>query len=210
MTEDQPHAEIIRHMEQHHGPVQEFCLTEILPVTGINVHIIPAGPGRDFVTLFTAGVSDRPMNVPEGFEEYRFAEIIIRLPAGWPTSPEALDSEDTAWPYQWLRMIGAYPSAEDSWLRDKYAIFPNGDPPEPFASNTRLSCLMLLQDISPAGRLQCEDGRTIIFYQVLPLYTEERDLELEQGILELLTRFDAAEVSEVVDLRRPNVAAATT
>ena len=113
---------------------------------------------------------------------------------------------EPAWPYQWLRKIGFYPFAEDSWLRDQYAIFPNGDPPEPLAPNTRLSCLMLLEDSSPAGRLQCDDGRPILFYQVHPLYTEERDLDLERGLFELLTRFDAAGISDVVDVQRPNVA----
>jgi len=71
------HTAIIRHMEQRFGGAHESRLTEIVPDIGITVHIIPPGPARNFVTLFTAGMSDRPMNVPEGQEEFRFAELIM-------------------------------------------------------------------------------------------------------------------------------------
>ena len=205
-TADRPHAAIIRHMEDRFGPTQEFCLTEIVPVFGIAVHIIPPGPDRDFVTLFTAGMSDRPMNVPAGQEEFRFAELVMMLPADWPISQEASDPETATWPYRWLRRIAAYPFEEDTWLRGPYAIFPNGEPPQPLAPNTRLSCLLVLEDLSPAGRVQIEDGRSIMFYGVYPIYAEERDLERQRGVMALLTRFASDATLKVVDLRRTNLA----
>jgi hypothetical protein len=203
---DDPHAALIRHMEDRFGPVQDFCVTEIVRGIGIAVHIIPPGPDRDFVTLFTAGMSDRPMNVPAGQEEFRFAELVMMLPADWPRSQEAFARDTTAWPYLWLRRIAAYPFEEDTWLRGPYAIFPNGEPPQPLAPNTRLSCLLVLEDLSSAGRLQNEDGRSILFFGVYPIYTEERDLERQRGVMALLTRFASDATLKVVDLRRSNLA----
>ncbi len=201
-----PHDAIIRHMKQKFGKAQEFCVTEMVPILGITVRIIPPGPGRNFVTLFTTGMSDRPMNVPEGQEEFRFAELFMQLPPDWPTSPEALAREATAWPYDWLRRIAAYPFEEHSWLRGPYAIFPNGEPPAPLAPTTLLSCLLALEDLSPHGRLQVDDGRSIMFYGIHPIYTEERNLERQHGVMELLGRFAIDHTLRVVDLERTNLA----
>jgi Suppressor of fused protein (SUFU) len=206
MSADQTHATIVRHMEQRFGAVQDFCVQDIVPGQNITVHIIPAGTDRNFVTLFTAGMSDRPMNVLTGHEEYQFAELFILLPPSWPTTREAIADETTAWPYRWLGRIAAYPFEQDTWLRGPYAIFPNGDPPEPLAPNTRLSCLLVLEDLSAGGRFQDEDGRSIMFYAVYPIYTEERDVERQSGVLELLSRFLSDQTLKIVDLERRNLA----
>ena len=68
----------------------------------------------------------------------------------------------------------------------------NGEPPEPFAPNTKLSCLMLLANPSEFGRwTRPDDGAEVVFYDLFGLYTQERDLELRDGLGELLHRFQS-------------------
>ena len=54
--------------------------------------------------------------------------------------------------------------------------------------------------------MRCRDGRAVALYSIVPLYTEERDLEKSEGIKALLERLEAHEVGSVVDLTRVNVA----
>ena len=70
-----------------------------------------------------------------------------------------------------------------------------------------LSCLMLLANPSEFGRwTRPTDGAEVVFYDVFGLYTEERDLELREGLPELLNRFQDRFISNVLDPHRPNVA----
>ena len=52
--------------------------------------------------------------------------------------------------------------------------------------------------------IACRD-RAVQLYQLLPLYTEERALEISQGLPALLQALDRNNISWVVDLNRPNV-----
>ena len=55
-------------------------------------------------------------------------------------------------------------------------------------------------------KLHTEDGTTINFYSLLPLYVEEMDLKLEEGVETLLELFEENQISEVIDVQRKNVA----
>jgi hypothetical protein len=52
------------------------------------------------------------------------------------------------------------------------------------------------------------DGKDVHFYELIPLYAEERDLELERGLAFLLEEFEAYGVGQVVEVDRVNVATA--
>src|SRR5262245_19422924 len=112
----QPHTDILAHMERHHGPVRELALQEIVPTLGAAIHVIPPEHGRKRLTLFTAGMSDRSMNVPPGQDDYQSAEIFIRLPAERPLTVESFRNPGHFWPFQWLRRIAAYPHENNTWL----------------------------------------------------------------------------------------------
>lgn len=205
MHPDEPHAEIIRHMESHHGPVHENAFHEIVRGdSSISVHVIPPTDERPWMTLFTAGMSDKPMDVPEGYEPYRFAELMIHLPPDWPIRD--VQDPNHFWPIRMLKKIAYLPHHNDSWLGPPPTILSNDDPPEPFAPNTAFTCMVLFPQSGDAGRLRTEDEREIQFYWMLPIYTDERDLELEQGIAHLFDLFDEFEVPLVVDIHRASVA----
>ncbi len=174
---------------------------EIVP-TGlpISIHCIPASEQHPFVTLFTTGMSSVPMNVPEGEEDYALAEIYVQLPADWKV--REYDDPRWGWPQRWLRNMARYPSDNDTWLGGPVSLVANGDPAAPIAPNAKFTAVMLFADQSTST----SDGQTIRLYRMMPLYTEEYQLEIDKGIGALLRAFDKYDISTVVDVNRKNVA----
>ncbi|TWU56038.1 suppressor of fused domain protein [Rubripirellula reticaptiva] len=114
------------------------------------------------------------------------------------------DYEDSnwGWPQQWLRSMAQYPQQHDAWLGGSFALVANGEPPQPLASNTAFTTLLMLADQS----LTNDTGDKIWLYCMTPLYTEERQLEIDEGIPALLNAFDAHDTPMIVDMNRKNVA----
>jgi len=146
------------------------------------------------------------MNVPSGSEEFQYAELMISLPDDWPLTKEALSFPENSWPIDWLRKIAYYPAAQNTWLGGPYTIIANDEPPQPLGPNTKFTCILLLAELGDLGNLQTKDGRLIKFYSLYPLYTEERDLEKENGLGEILKRFQIFRIKDILDLKRKNVA----
>jgi hypothetical protein len=96
--------EVVAHFEKTIGPASKKSLIQIVP-TGvpIGIHFIPPKDNRKHLTLFTNGLSSEPMNVPEGAEEYRFAELFIELPGDWKIK-EVKDMR-WAWPLYCERSV---------------------------------------------------------------------------------------------------------
>lgn len=211
--------QIVAHFTEKCGPVFPQSQQEIV-ATGppISIHVVPPSEGRNHITLFTTGMSQQAMNVPAGAEQLQYAELAINLPANWPMpqSPSKSsklfgwfgkgnqNTNTTAglWPFQWLRTIARYPHENNTWLGGAAVIFANGDPPQPLASGVPFtSLLMLLTD-----EVKCTEGRVVQIYQLIPLYTEERALEMAEGIPALLQALDKNNISWVMDPKRLNVA----
>jgi hypothetical protein len=192
--------QIIEHFTRTIGAPEQLSLIQIVP-TGIPVavHAIPANEHHPYVTLFTTGMSEQPMTVPDGAEEYSRVELYIQLPADW----KYRDYEDPnwGWPQHWLRSMAQYPQQHDTWLGGPVTLVANEEPPQPLAPNTKFTTLLLLADQS----LVTDDGKKIWLYRMTPLYTEERQLEIEHGIPALLNAFDAHDIPMIVDMNRKNV-----
>ncbi|MCU0694504.1 MAG: suppressor of fused domain protein, partial [Polyangiaceae bacterium] len=97
-----------------------------------------------------------------------------------------------------------------SWLGFGHTV-PNGEPPVPFADNTKLCCALLLPPVrvpSDFYDLRLEDGRAINIYAVVPIYAEELQLKLTRGVGDLLDRFDREGVNELLDRGRVNTCCA--
>ena len=103
-----PSQQIIDHFTKTIGALEKISLIQIVP-TGIPIaiHAIPANEHHPFVTLFTTGMSDQPMNVPEGAEEYSRAELYIQLPADWKY--REYEDPNWGWPQEWLRSTRSTP-----------------------------------------------------------------------------------------------------
>jgi hypothetical protein len=145
-------------MEKHFGPVAKEAFIEIVPGDpSITVHVIPSTSERPWKTLFTAGMSDKPMTVPNGYEGHRFAELMIHLPPEWPLSPAAIRDQNFFWPIQMLKKVAYLPHLNETWLGPPPTIISNDDPPERFAPGTAFTCMMLLLE---GGTLAASRPRT--------------------------------------------------
>jgi hypothetical protein len=196
-------GDVLEHIERHLGKTTPLPLHEIVPGDpAITIHSVPM---LECLALVTTGMSDRAMTVPEGGEEYQFAELVIYLPADWPLTEAALQAPNTSWPINWLRRIAHSPHDNQSWLGGASAIIANGEPPKPLAPNTRLTCLLALFEANEFGSLHLPDGRRVVFYTLYPLYTEERNLEKDKGLGELLRLLQQHQISRIVDVDRLNV-----
>jgi hypothetical protein len=214
--------QIENHIERHIGPAPMVFHELVSTNAHIDLHVVPPRDtplteecpmGTNHYTVITSGLSSKPMNVPEGAQELRYAELMIALPPDWPGlkpdgtfDQKAMKDEGNWWPFRFLKMIARMPHEYDTFIAPGHTI-PNGDPAEPFAPNTRFCCMM----VGPAvlvpenGReLRINDDITINFYALHPLYKEEMDLKLNKGAQALFDRLAEAELSELIDINRKN------
>jgi hypothetical protein len=193
--------ELVAYFSQHFGQPDKLSLIEIVPMgIPIAIHSIPASSEHNCVTLFTTGMASYPMKLPEGEEMYGRAELFIQLPPDWKY--RELSDPSYSWPQRWLRSMAQYPTQHDTWLGGPVTLVANDDPPQPLAPNTRFTTLLLMAE----REFTTHSGQTIWLYRMTPLYTEERDLEIREGISALLNAFDREGISFIVDLNRKNVA----
>ncbi len=93
-----------------------------------------------------------------------------------------------------------YPHGSETWLGRPAAPVPSD---EPLGPDTEKSCLLMIPDCSNlAPPLERADGNLVHFYTVAPLYTDEGDYELENGVAEFIDRFADRKVSMTVDVDR--------
>jgi hypothetical protein len=197
------------HIEKHIGKIETVMHEIVSDLVHIDVHVVEPTAERNFYTLITSGMSDLPMTVPESAEEFKFAELLICLPANWDMTKvnDALTGEEHWWPIRWLKYLARFPHEYDTWLGEGHTI-PNSDPPEPFAKNTQLCCALLTPPLlfgAESLSLKIREDKTINFYALLPIYKEEMEFNLKHGGEQLYDRFDQAGVNELLDINRKNV-----
>ena len=88
------------HIEKHVGKIDTVMHELVSDLVHIDVHIVEPAAERNYYTLITSGMSDLPMTIPDGAEEFRFAELLVCLPAGWdmPKVYDAMIDEEHWWP----------------------------------------------------------------------------------------------------------------
>jgi hypothetical protein len=181
-------------------------------VVHIDVHVILPTEETPHYTLFTTGMSDRPMQVPADLKDpasLQYAELLLMLPSDWfvdPRSVNELRDERKYWPIRLLKSLARFPHECETWLGFGHSV-PNGDPPVPFADGTDMCCALLVPPVrvpSEFYELELSDGRSINFYAVVPLYPEELQLKLTRGTNALLDRFDKEGISELLEPKRLN------
>lgn len=198
---------LMDHVARHYGAIEgELRVpTEagLMPL----LHVPPT-PEVPFHALVTAGLSGYEMAVPDDAEgAARFAELLVLLPFDWPVE-RGLEHPKTSWPLRVLASIAAFPVAFGAWLGEGHSM-PNGDPPEPFVPGLDFCGVVVVPPMSlppAARRFTRPDGAEVAMLAVLPVFERELELKQEQGTPELLRRFDAAKVNELLDVERRSVA----
>lgn len=203
------------HIEKHIGKI-EFVFHEIVSdKVHIDVHWVKPGPDRPFHTLVTSGMSDKPMNVPQGVDSMEYAELCILLPPNWNINAESyalmeevFSDENNYWPVRWLKHISRFPHEYNTWIGPRHTI-PNGENADPFSANTKLGCMFIFPSIClPSEFTQLKLNHKLIhFYSLYPIYKEEMDYKLNKGADALLDKFQHHKVSNIVDVNRTNTCA---
>jgi hypothetical protein len=198
---------IARHIEGHVGEYPMVFHEIVSHLVHIDIHFVGASAQRPYHTLITSGMSDKPMTVPEGMEEFRYAELMMCLPPDWPMTEDAFKDERWFWPIRTLKLLARMPHEYDTWLCIAHTI-PNGDPPEAYPGTPFCCALIAPPQLFPDEffELKMAEDKVIHFYAVVPIFQEEMDLKLKKGADELWERFDEHKVSELLDLKRVNTA----
>lgn len=199
--------EISNHIVKYVGTIEIVFHEIVSDNVHIDVHWVKPSVNRPFHTLITSGMSDKPMNTPNNAEGNEYAELSICLPIDWDLTPEGQKDERNYWPIRWLKYLARFPHVYDTWLSFGHTI-PNGNPAEPFANNTMLNTALLLPTtvFDDAFRKLELETKTIHFYTLIPLYSEEVNLKLKKGVEALYTKFDRFGINDILDINRKNTA----
>ncbi len=198
---------ISKHIEKYIGPADGVFHEIVSDLVHIDIHMVAPTEARPWHTLVTSGMSDRPMTVGDdpAMREFAHAELLICLPPDWPLDEQSFEDDANYWPIRWLKTIARMPHEYETWVGSGHTI-PNGDPPEPFGSNTKMCCMLLLQSsLVEEGFHQLKvGGKTINFYALFPLYKEEMEAKLKKGSDYLMEKFDKEQITELLDVGRKN------
>ncbi|GAB5526237.1 MAG: suppressor of fused domain protein [Roseivirga sp.] len=198
--------EISDHIEKHVGKIHMVFHELVSDQVHIDIHWVKPTAERPFHTLVTSGMSDKPMNTPGEVEGCDYAELSICLPDDWLVGEEYFEDEKNYWPVRWLKVLARFPHEYNTWLSYGHTV-PNGDPAQPFAENTELNTMVLLPTIVFGEEFHSLKlkSKSIDFYTLIPLYSEEVGLKMKKGIDALFDGFDKHGVSDIVQIDRPNI-----
>ena len=193
------------HAERHFGKLA-FVWHEIASdLVHLDVHVIEPTPGRPFFTLFTTGMSDLPMTVPDGAPASPYAELMICLPPDWPVKSPMSD-EGAYWPVRLLKAIARLPHEYRTWIGAWHSV-PNGDPAVPYAPGTPFTGVVITPVLNcpdEARTITTSTGKEIALLALVPLHPAEIALKLTQGTEALIAALDRAGATDVLDPARPS------
>ncbi len=192
-------------VQENFGEFKDVLHEIFSPDVHLDIVMVPPTDDDPYYKMITMGMGAYAMHVPEELKEYNLehAEMVFYLPKNW--SVKSSDEKDY-WPIRYMKILGRLPLDMDTWLGYGHTIHGNEDM-SPFAENTELNSFVLL----PANNLMYEaldltlsSGKKINFYQMVPLYQEELDYKLENGLESLLSLFDEEDRLAVLDIKRRN------
>jgi len=195
------------HIEEHIGRISLVYHEIVSDELHIDIHVVEPSETRKFYTLITSGMSDYPMQAPKGYEDYKYAELILSLPATWSLTDEALQHQINNWPITWLKTIARLPHDKNTWVSLGHTI-PNGNPPMPFSTKTALCCWVLSVPLlfgKSFRNLTVDEQKTINFFCLIPIYREEMAFKLQKGAQPLIEKLLRNRINEVIDVSRKNV-----
>lgn len=204
MIEDDGNV-VVEHIEKYLGCI-DSSINEIVPGSrvSIDVNIINPSKERNYFTLVTTGMCEYPMGFSVEDNEYKYAELLIKLPANWKLDQESCKDEENYWPIKMLRLIGHLPHIYEGIINEE-VIIPNGQPGGtviPFNNGTELSRIMICvsEDIPP---YVFDDGAKIDFYTLVPITDLEEELVRKNGSNAVMHMLKS---KDIVDLEREYLA----
>ena len=203
-------------VENHFGSLfpgrETMVLHEIISdLVHIDVCVMRPSEADDFYVMYTTGMSDLPMTVPDSIadrEELKYAELFMFLPNSWNPGTEYTLSTDMPysefWPIQIIKFLARFPHEYKTWFGHGHTI-PNGEDYEPILDGSDMSGIVLLEldeDFSP---LVTESGEKVHFYMAMPITRAEMEYKLEYGMSALDEKFAEQDLPLVIDMYRNSV-----
>lgn len=188
--------EIENHFDKCFPGAKTDIFHELLHLPGvphIDTHFMQGSEIDDRIIVYTTGMSDFPMCLPDELKEdrlvYERAELMLYLPPTWPVNGEAFKQEANYWPIELLKSLARFPNRFNTWLGPGHTV-PNIEGSRPYARSTRQNGALLLPLADELSIMKAADGATINIYCVIPLYKEEMDYKLKHGINALIDKFE--------------------
>jgi hypothetical protein len=197
--------EILDYMATRFGPIDEIAQHELLPqMSGlsISIHCISPNEVHPYYVLFTTGMSELPMNVPAGQNEWRFAELVMHLPETWHHPIENKEVEEWSWPMSVLRRAAYAPHIAKSWLAPPSTIISFSAEEHSLGPDTELSSLLLVPRFANLREPLLFSGGAINFFTVVPIHAKERKFEKDFGMSKFLRKFVDEKVPMIADFKR--------
>ena len=197
---------IEEHVEKYIGEIESVFHEVLSDTIHLDVLYIKPSENRDYHSFVTLGMSNIAMNPIEGAEDDKYSELMICLPKDWKVSDEDFKNEEYYWPIRWLKILARFPHENNSWLSFGHTI-PNGDPAMPFTEGTKLSSMLLLPPVGVDNEfwnLEISDSKNVKFYNLVPLYQEELNYKLKNGVDSLFDKFEEINLGLVLDVNRKN------
>lgn len=199
--------DIANHIEKYLGPISSVIHEIISQDVHIDIHIIPPTKDRNFYTLVTSGMSEKPMIIETDEDDIGvYAEMMIALPPEWKMTKKDMQDENNYWPIRWLYNLAHFPHAYDTYFLEGHSI-PNNDPPEPLAANTDfIGFIIGFPRLVPKEFTYLEkEDKTIIFFALYPVYNDEMNYKLEEGSDKFFKLAKLKNVSELIDINRKSI-----
>lgn len=193
-------TQIDKHITRHVGEIAWVYRELASDLVHIDVHVINPTHSRNYFKLVTSGMSDLPMTTPVGAEQFQYAELMLCLPPNWKLTKSGLEDHNNYWPIHMLKTLARFPHQYETWFGLGHTI-PNGDPPQPMATHTKLCGTILARPLLFKGgfcELKISDEKTIQFLSLIPIYESEIAFKLEHGADALFERFAANNVTELL------------
>jgi len=177
----------------------------------IDVNIMKPTEKDNFHVIYTTGMSDLPMSVPDGIEDkddIKYAELFMFLPGGWNSGGAGTISTDMPyedyWPINLIKYLARFPHEYKTWLGSGHTI-PNGPDYEPFLDGSEMSGTVILELDESFSPLATESGAIVRLYMVMPITRAEMEYKLEHGMSALHDKFAESDLQLVVDMYRKSV-----
>lgn len=195
--------EVDEYISKAFGNFENVFHEIISPDIHLDVCFIPPTNEEPFFKLVTMGAGAYEMDIPDKWKEYRLerAEYVIYVPKEWNlNSPEIADY----WPIKVLKDVARLPILCDTWLSFGHTT-QDDEEGSPYAPNTKFNSVVLDFCDNHQGevRLETSSGKTINFYQIIPLYPEELEFKMNNDAETLIDLFDKKNIEyKIVDINR--------
>lgn len=190
---------------------EEIVMHEIISdLVHIDVYIRKPNEKQNYYFIYTTGMSDLPMTLPEGYEDredWKYAELYAFMPPTWNPGGEFQLSTDIPdseyWIIHMLKYLARFPHEYETFLGAGHTI-PNGPDYAPICDGTTMGGVVLSQLGDALECVNTKDGKRINLLMLIPAYKEEIEYKLKYGMGELDKKFSENNMQLVIDIHRPN------